>query len=97
MSEAVLILRNREIDISDHRTRPMADKDLWDADLIVAMTPLHQESILAIDPKLGEKMIVFNIDDPVGMGMVVYEKTFHEICAKFKEHWKEIIKLPARG
>jgi len=92
-SETEIVMRNREIDLSKFRSRLCRGRDLWAADLIFAMAPQHARDIAKRLPSVKTKMITLNVDDPIGMGMVVYEKTFHDIETKLKQHRNTIFRL----
>ena len=91
--EAELVLLNREIDVSEFRSRRCRKGDLWCSDLVLAMAEQHAEDVKAMLPSTKEKMIILNVEDPIGMGMQVYEKTLLEIESKMKQHMKKILHL----
>ena len=37
------------------------------------------------------EMLLFNIQDPIGMGMNVYESVLKEIQDQIEKHWKWIV------
>ena len=90
-AEAVLIMKNMEIDISAHRSRPCSRQDVSDADIVFAMSHEHYIFIAGLYPAAREKIKILNIPDPIGMGMMVYEQVLSGIEKKMKEHWKDII------
>jgi protein-tyrosine-phosphatase len=92
-SEAELVLRNREIDISGFRSRRCRKGDLWSSDLVLAMATQHAEAMEAMLPSVKEKMITLNVEDPIGMGMQVYEKTLLDIESKMKQYMDKILRL----
>jgi len=92
-SEAELVLRNREIDISGFHSRRCRKSDLWSSDLVLAMAGQHAEDMAAMLPSAKEKMIILNVEDPIGMGMQVYEKTLLDIESKMKQYMHQIFKL----
>ncbi len=92
-SEAELALRNREIDMSGFRSRRCRKGDLWSADLVIAMAVQHTENMAGMLPSASEKMITLNVEDPIGMGMHVYEKTLLDIELKMKQHMHKILQL----
>lgn len=75
--EGIAVMREHGIDISGHRTRSVDSLPLGTYDLIVAMDSLvyrHLRDRFQIAP---EKLIEWNIKDPVGKPQEVYRQ-----CAK---------------
>ncbi len=91
-SEAVFVMRNREVDISGHRSRQLKPEFLSEAAVIVAMNPSHSESLLAEHPEVKPKLVTFNVADPIGMSIRVYEETIQLIQAEMSKRWPEIAK-----
>lgn len=91
-ADAVFVMRNREIDISDHSAQPCTRKDIMDADLILAMSGEHAEFITSLVPLAKDKIRVLNVPDPVGLSMSVYEETILLIEKKLKEMWDDIVR-----
>jgi len=91
-SEAVFVMRNREVDISAHRSRQVKPEFLLEAAVIVAMNPSHSESLLAEHPEVKSKLVTFNVADPIGMSIRVYEETIQLIQAEMGKRWPEITK-----
>lgn len=90
-SEAVYVMKNREVDISAHRSKPCSREDVMNADLILAMGQQHYVFITGMVPQAKEKIRVLNVLDPIGMSMGVYEDVMNVIEKKCKDLWKEII------
>jgi tRNA threonylcarbamoyl adenosine modification protein (Sua5/YciO/YrdC/YwlC family) len=91
--EAEFVARNREIDLSKFRSRLCRKGDLWSSDLIIAMASQHGEHVLGMLPSVKKKTITLDVEDPVGMGMSVYEKTLLDIEKKMKQHMHRILHL----
>ncbi|MFH1800545.1 MAG: L-threonylcarbamoyladenylate synthase [Candidatus Omnitrophota bacterium] len=91
--EAEFALRNREIDLSGFCSRRCRKGDLWSSDLVLAMAAEHAEAMVAMLPSVREKMITLNVEDPIGMGMQVYEKTLLDIESKMKQYMDKILRL----
>lgn len=91
--EAEFVMQNREIDLSKFRSRVCRKGDLWSSDLIIAMASQHGEDMAAILPSAKKKTITLDVEDPVGMGMGVYEKTLLDIEKKMKQHMNKILHL----
>lgn len=92
-SEAEYVLKNRQIDISHHRTRVFRKSDVWGADLIFAMGPQHAAEVERLLASAREKTVTLDVPDPIGMGISIYESTLHEIEIKLKPHLGVITEL----
>ena len=90
-SEAIFVMKNREVDIAPHRSRPCTKDDVIDADLIYAMSQEHMMFIAGLLPSAKEKIRVWNVPDPIGMGMLIYEEVIKSIERKIRESWNEIV------
>lgn len=90
-SESVFVMRNREMDISPHRSKRIKPEFLKEAVLIIAMNPSHTATLLEMDAQLKDKVLTFNIADPIGMSLRTYEETIQSIEAAMAKHWAEII------
>jgi len=83
--EAVTAMAERGIDIHDHVSTPVSEKDLEDADLVVAMAGSHKKALLHKSPafasrvrtlaEVAEGAVHGDVDDPIGLGQEAYEKT----------------------
>ena len=89
--EAILVMKNREVDISSHRSRPCLREEIVDADIVFAMSLEHSVFLSGLLPGVKDKIKVLNIADPIGMGIMVYEEVYAGISKKMKEHWNQII------
>ncbi len=90
-AEAQLVMKNREVDISAHRSKPCTREDVMESDLIFAMSTEHFVFITGMVPGIKEKVRVLNIPDPIGMGIMIYEEVLKNIEKKLTEQWSEII------
>ncbi len=90
-SEAIFVMRNREVDISAHRSRPCTKDEVSDADLIFCMSEEHMLFAAGLIPGAKEKIRVWNIPDPIGMGMLIYEEVIKSIDRRIRENWSDII------
>lgn len=52
---AVEVLREKKIDISDHRARPLSPAMVKQAYAVVTMTHAHRDLVLQMDPSAAEK------------------------------------------
>ena len=89
--EAILVMKNREVDISAHRSRPCMREDIVDADIVFAMSKEHGIFLNGLLMDVKDKIKVLHINDPIGMGIMVYEEVYAGIDKKMKENWNQII------
>ena len=90
-TEAILVMKNREIDISGHRSRPCLREDVVDADLVFAMSQDNHTFLSGLVPGVKDKIKVMNVPDPIGMGIMVYEEVIANIEKRLKESWDQIV------
>ena len=90
--EAVLVMKNREVDIAGHRSRSCRREDLLEADLILAMAQEHYDFLVGLVPGIKDKIKVMDVKDPIGQGIPVYEQTALELERKIKKDWDLIVK-----
>lgn len=91
-SEAILVMKNREIDISRHRTRACRREDVLEADLILAMSQEHSDFLTGLVTGVKEKIKVLEVKDPIGLGIPVYEEVVQDLERKLKREWEEIVR-----
>jgi glycine hydroxymethyltransferase len=81
-AHAVEVLEELGVDISQHRSRPISEKVVEEADWIIAMTRSHLDSIIYLFPRAAEKVYLLrefepgatslDVADPIGMGLEAY-------------------------
>ncbi len=71
---AVTVMRERNLDISAHRARPVASLTLAEFDAIVALAPAIERPLRRIGPGSGQLCII-DIDDPYGKDVAAYRRT----------------------
>jgi glycine hydroxymethyltransferase len=81
-AHAVEVVAELGVDISQHRSRPLSEKVIDEADWIVAMTRSHLDSIIYLFPRAAEKVYLLrefepgatslDVADPIGMGLEAY-------------------------
>jgi len=81
-AHAVEVLEELGVDISQHRSKPLGEKVIDEADWIVAMTRSHLDSIIYLFPRAAEKVYLLrefepgatslDVADPIGMGLEAY-------------------------
>jgi protein-tyrosine-phosphatase len=90
-AEAILVLREHGVDLSEHRSRPLTPELVDEARLIVVMTRLHREQVLAVRPGVAGKIYPLrtfdphatdtDLDDPIGLSVDAYRSTSRAIRA----------------
>jgi protein-tyrosine-phosphatase len=65
---AVSVLREKQIDLSTHQSRPLTRELVDAASLIVVMTAGHRDFIRAVYPDALEKIFLLKSFDPIGGG-----------------------------
>jgi L-threonylcarbamoyladenylate synthase len=76
---AVLVLKQMNINISSHKSRQINKEMLKEADLIITMTNQHKEILLKRYNNLEDKIISFDIQDPFGGSYNIYQLCSEEI------------------
>ncbi|MBU3933151.1 MAG: threonylcarbamoyl-AMP synthase [Candidatus Omnitrophica bacterium] len=87
--ETIQVMSEQDIDVSGHRTSPLSDEILREADLILVMERAHKENILERNPCLRNKVHLLNefgrigkedklvdpdIPDPIGKPLDFYHR-----------------------
>jgi tRNA threonylcarbamoyl adenosine modification protein (Sua5/YciO/YrdC/YwlC family) len=90
-TEAILVMKNMEMDLSRHRAAMITRDEVLDADLILAMAQDHYMFMAGLVPGCKDKIRVLNIPDPIGMAMNVYEDVMKSMEKKMKGMWADII------
>jgi protein-tyrosine phosphatase len=77
--EAVQAARQRGVDISAHRSRPLTAELIRRADVVFCMTQMHVDEARRLAPEQADKILALwaggDILDPVGGGQGVYQRT----------------------
>ncbi len=84
---AVSTMRQRGLDLTDHRSRTVTDDSLSGVDLVLTMTARHKEHIVMLWPELKEKVYTLgeyagtgrDVPDPFGGTLAHYETTATEL------------------
>lgn len=86
---AILALKDMNIDITSHRSKMLTEKMITEADLILTMTNNHKRHILSIVPNAAEKVFTikeysdnskhYDISDPFGGDIHIYRHCRDEI------------------
>jgi protein-tyrosine phosphatase len=107
--EAVLLLKEEGVDITDHRSRPVSAQLIEEADLILGMSSIHVQNAYRKSPAARGKTFLIKeyvgyqgknvlIQDPMGGTMEIFKKCFEQIkdaLEKFVE--TDFVKTPPPG
>lgn len=107
---AQAVLRRRNLDLSDHRSRPLDAALLAEASIVLVMTRHHQESIQIEFPEVSGKVHLlsqlidrnFDIEDPYGGNLDDYELCVADLQSILIKGYDRLVELsertvPARG
>ena len=93
-AEAIQVMSEQGIDVSNHRGSPLSNEMIHEADLILVMEQTHKENILSRLPntqdkvhlliefgrqQLEDKLVKPDIPDPIGRPLEFYRKVFNII------------------
>lgn len=84
---AIEVARRHDVDISGHGSRLLNRTDVREADLIVAMTQKHRETVGILDPAALAYTVLLtdfcdengDVPDPIGGGIDEYQRVFNLI------------------
>ena len=94
-AEAAKTMHEVGLDLTHHRSSPLTERLANHADLILAMTSGHRQSILSRWPQLAQKTFLvsqdgYDVSDPFGSEVEVYRACAEQIDG-FLEPWVERI------
>ena len=94
-SEAVNVMAERKLDLSDHMSQPLTDRLARYADLLLTMTEAHRAGILAHWPEVANRAKVLcpdaiDVSDPIGGSREVYIRCADQIDAALRERIGEL-------
>lgn len=94
-NEAVSIMRERGLDLSQHESQPLSDRLVRYADLIITMTRGHREAILSHWPEAAPRTHTLShnrgdVADPIGGPADLYRKCADQIDALLGEWVNEL-------
>ncbi len=87
-NESIRMMRKLNLDLSYHISKPLSDEMVKEAEMLIVMTQMHKEKLLATWPGAVNKVFILrefeanpdfedlNIMDPVGCPIEIYEKCF---------------------
>jgi len=93
--EAVLVLSEMGLDLSQHETQPLGDSLVRQADVIYTMTQSQRQSILAQWPEAADRTRLLcpsggNIVDPIGGPLERYQRCAQQIEAQLRARLDEL-------
>ena len=94
-------MRQRGIDLRNHRSRRLLFEDVAAADLVLTMTNSHKTAVLSLMPEAANKVFTIaefagenrDISDPYGGSTAIYEACAVEIEKLLEKSWGKIVKL----
>jgi protein-tyrosine-phosphatase len=94
-AEAVQVIREYGMDLSRHEAQPLTEKLARDADLIVAMTASHMQSIVERWPDAASRTCLIlpergDLADPIGQPVGAYRQCATQIAAALKHHTEKV-------
>ncbi len=99
------VCQEQGLDCSQHRAKSVDLLTLKDADLVLCMAEKHKRDLLAIFPHYKQKIYTLkefahpappvhrSIDDPYGLKIEAYRRTFQEIAGEVDRFWETIKQL----
>jgi protein-tyrosine phosphatase len=90
-AEAVQVIREYGMDLSRHEAQPLTEKLTRDADVIVAMTASHMQSIVERWPDAAGRTCLIlpgrgDLADPIGQPVGAYRQCAERIATALKHH-----------
>lgn len=91
--QAVEVMRQKEIDLTEHESQPLTGRLLLQADRVFTMTKSHREAILKECPDAADRVELLSrkgtdISDPYGSEVETYQKCAEEM----EQHLRLILK-----
>jgi tRNA threonylcarbamoyl adenosine modification protein (Sua5/YciO/YrdC/YwlC family) len=100
-SEAVQVMREHDLELSRHEAQPLTEKLTRDADVILAMTASHMQSIVERWPDAAERTCLIlpernDLADPIGQPVGAYRQCAAQIAKAVKHHAERIQAIVSR-
>jgi protein-tyrosine phosphatase len=97
-AEAIDVMRERKLDLAQHESQPLSDRNVRFADLIITMTRNHRDAILAHWPEAESRTHVLSqgrgdVSDPVGGPADLYRRCAEQID-EYLAAWVDELQLP---
>ena len=88
-NEAVLVMREQGLDLSPHEAQPLTDQLVRQADLILAMTQSHMQSIVDRWPNAASRTHLImpdrvDVQDPIGQSIGAYRHCAAQLTTGIK-------------
>lgn len=91
--EAVEAMARAGIDLNGHRSQPLSEQRVAEADVIYTMTEAHRRTLLESFPEAEAKTWTLDpqgdIDDPIGMDLSAYQRTAELIRRRLEQRFRE--------
>ena len=93
--EAVAVMKEKGLDLSQHESQPLTDKLVRHADVILTMTEGHRNAILRRWPEASARVLTLRPDgkdirDPIGGSTNVYRECAEEVQTALQQRLEEI-------
>lgn len=94
-AEAIEVLGQWKLDLSNHQSQPVTDQLVRNADLILAMTRSHRAALLERWPEAASRVFLVrhdrgDVSDPIGGPLEVYRRCAEQLDAELTK-WAEQI------
>ena len=92
------LLRERGISIDQHSAQPLSEHLVRQADLLIALTQGHKQSILEVWPEASSRVTLVDkeqrdISDPIGGSLEVYRRCAEQIERGIEGHAQTVLDL----
>lgn len=85
------VLAEMDIDMSNHKSRRVMLEDIYESDLIIAMTNQHKKDIVRnCEQVVEDKILVMDIVDPYGKDMEQYRECRNDMVNYLNEFIKTV-------
>jgi len=93
--EAVMVMKEKGLDLSKHESQPLTEKFVRHADVILTMTEGHRQAILQRWPESSTRIHTVRVDgrdiqDPIGGSADVYRECAKEVGIALRERVDEL-------
>ena len=94
--EAVEIMKQYGLDLSEHCSQPLTDKLVQHADVIYTLTSVHRQAILERWPAVAPRTHCLrpdngDVDDPIGAGIDVYRRCAAQIESAVRQRIDQLL------
>jgi protein-tyrosine-phosphatase len=98
---AQAVMARRQIDLTEHRSRPVDGELLRETDMILVMTRNHEEALQAEFPEIAPRVYLlselvdrsFDIEDPYGGTLDEYAVCADDIQSILTNGWPRLVEL----